>query len=145
MCHIRAHGAHAGHNTGFEHRRQMRILLDNMSKMLRGIITDIVSSDPECEIVAEAPRQDSLRDRLDETHVDVVILAADNMDDEPGRYGDILADHPTTRIIAITSAGNRAFLYELRPHVTLIDELSPARLLSAIKQPPDAGWRTVGQ
>ena len=114
----------------------MRILLANMSQMLRGIITDIVSSDPQCEIVAETAGQKGLSDKLNETHADVVILAASGTDHDSDQFGAVLALHPAIRIIAITSGGDRAFLYDLQPHVTPIDELSPAGLLSAIKQAP---------
>jgi chemotaxis response regulator CheB len=114
----------------------MRILLANMPQMLRGIITDIVSADPLCEIVADPPGRGNLRDKLDETHADVVILAAAGTDNESDQFGALLARHPATRIIAIASGGDRAFLYDLRPHVTPIDELSPAALLGALKGAP---------
>ena len=121
----------------------MRILLGDMPQMLRGIIRDIVSSDPQCEIVAEIPEPSSLRDKLDQTQADVAILAIAETDktDASAQFGALLAHHPATRIIAITSGGDRAFLYDLRPHVTLIDDLSPAGLLSAIKQAPTSCWR----
>ena len=122
----------------------MRILLDDMPKMLRGIINDIVSSDPQCEIVADVPGHGSLSDKLDKTHADVAILAISNSasdKDASDQFNALLAHHPATRIIAITPGGDRAFLYDLRPHVTLINELSPAGLLSAIKQAPTLCWR----
>ena len=102
---------------------------------------DIVSSDPQCEIVAGPAGRHSLRDKLDETRADVVILATAEAAGPSDQFGALLAHHPTTRIIAIATGGDRAFLYDLRPHVTLIDELSPAGLLSAIKQGPAPSGR----
>lgn len=112
----------------------MRILLDGMPQMLRTIVKDILSSDPQCEIVAETAEQNNLRAQLRETPVDVIILASPDVDAVSDRFAPLLAHHPATRIIAITSDGKRAFLYDLRTHVTPIDELSPATLLSAIRQ-----------
>ena len=114
----------------------MRILLNGMPQMLRTIVKDILSADPQCEIVAEAVEQDNLRAQLHETPADVIILAVSDLEGILNRFTALLAQHPATRIIAITSGGNRAFLYDLRPHVTPIDELSPATLLSAIRQSP---------
>jgi DNA-binding NarL/FixJ family response regulator len=114
----------------------MRILLDGMSEMLRTIITDILSTDPQCEIMADMVEQNHLRSQLRETPADVVILAVPDVEATSSRCAELLAHHPATRIIAITSDGKRALLYDLRPQVTPIDELSPATLLSAIRQSP---------
>jgi DNA-binding NarL/FixJ family response regulator len=120
----------------------MRILLDGMPQMLRTIIKDILSADPECEIVAEAVEQNKLGAQLSETPADVIILAVADLEAISTRLAALLAQYPATRIIAITSGGNRAFLYDLRPHVTPINELSPATLLSAIRQSP--AWAPSG-
>jgi len=114
----------------------MRILLDGMPQMLRTIIKDIVSTDPQCEVVAELVEEANLPAQLSQTPADVIILAVKELEDIPQRFASLLARHPATRIIAIASGGNRALLYDLRPHLTQIDELSPAALLSAIRQPP---------
>jgi chemotaxis response regulator CheB len=114
----------------------MRILLDSMSAMLRGFITDILSSDPQCEIVAESQGQNSLHDKLNETHADVVILAHTDNSDALDQFSALLAQYPATKIIAIAAGGNRALLYDLRPHVTYINKLSPEQLLSTIKKTP---------
>ncbi|SRR5258708_5611942 len=119
----------------------MRVLLDNMSQMLRGIVTSVVSSDPQCEIVVAPTGHNTLSDKLDASNADVVILAAANSRDESDQILALLTEHPAARVIAIMSGGDRAFLYYFQPHITLIDELSPATLLSAIKQLHRFAWR----
>jgi len=119
----------------------MRVLLDNMSEMLRGFITDVLSSDPQCEIVAAPPGRNTLNDKLDETHADVIILTAAGSNDESEQFRTLLTQHPATRVIVIASGGDRAVFYDLRPHVTLIKKLSRPALLSAIKQPHALAWR----
>jgi chemotaxis response regulator CheB len=114
----------------------MRILLDGMPQMLRTIIMDIVSGDPQCEIVAERVDEANLPAQLSQTPADVIILAVKELEEIPKRFTSLLVRHPATRIIAITSGGNRGLLYDLRPHLTQIDEMSPAALLSAIRQTP---------
>ncbi len=115
----------------------MRILLDGTSRMLLTFVSEIVLTDPQCEIVAEALDESDSPRRLHDTPVDVIIVASTNADEEPGRFARLLARHPAARIIVIASGG-RAVLYDLGPDVTQIDELSPATLLTAIRQSPAA-------
>jgi DNA-binding NarL/FixJ family response regulator len=115
--------------------KRVRIVLDYMPRMLRTIVRDIVSRDPRCEIVAETSKR-SLPAQLKVTPADVIILAVTDSGHKPERFASLFARHPATRVIAITSGGNRAYLHALRPHVTLINELSSASLLSAIRQAP---------
>jgi len=119
----------------------MRILLDNMSHMLRGIVTNIVASDPQCEIVAAPSGPNTLSGRISAARADVVILAAANSSSESDQIFAVLSEHPTASVIAIASGGNQAFLYDLRPHITLIGELSPSALLSAIKLARPLVWQ----
>jgi len=114
--------------------------LDNMPQMLRGIVTNIVALDPQCEIVAAPSGSNTLSDRISAAGADVAILAAANSSSESDQILAVLSEHPTASIIAIASGGNQAFLYDLRPHITLIEELSPSALLSAIKRVRPLGW-----
>jgi hypothetical protein len=123
---------------GSSELQRIRIMLDGMPRMLQTIVRDIVLTDPLCEIVAETSEHSNLHPRLQQTPADVIIVATTDSAEEPGRFAALLARHPAARIIAIASAGSHALLYDLRPHVTPIDELSPATLLSAIRQSPVA-------
>jgi DNA-binding NarL/FixJ family response regulator len=113
----------------------MRIVLDGMPRMLRTMVEDILSTDDQCEIVAETSEEKDLLDQLAITPADVIILSITDAATGPERFAKLLAQHPQTRIIAITAGGSRAFLFDLRPHVTQINELSPVALLTAVKQP----------
>jgi DNA-binding NarL/FixJ family response regulator len=112
----------------------MRIVLDGMPRMLRTMVEDVLSTDDQCEIIAETSEERDLFDQLAITPADVIILSITDAVTGPERFERLLARHPRTRIIAITSAGTCAFLYDLRPHVTQITELSPLALLTAVKQ-----------
>jgi hypothetical protein len=112
-----------------------------MSEMLRGFIADIVSADPQCQIVAAPPGRSTLSDKLDETLADVVILGAGDSSIGRDQVGTLLSQHPATRVIVIALGGDRATVHDLQPHVRQIDPLSPAALLAAIKQPCASAWR----
>jgi DNA-binding NarL/FixJ family response regulator len=113
----------------------MRIVLDGMPRMLQTMVKDVLSADDQCVIVAETSEERDLFDQLAITPADVIILSISDTVTGSERFAKLLAHHPQTRIIAIASGGTCAFLYDLRPHVTQIAELSPAALLTAVKQP----------
>jgi hypothetical protein len=46
---------------------------------------------------------------------------------------------PSTRVLAITLAGGRGHLYELRPHRVPLGDVSPQGLLDAIRRAPCTG------
>jgi DNA-binding NarL/FixJ family response regulator len=112
--------------------------------MLLAMIREIIASDVDCEIVAETRDQSSLAQSLDDIGADVVIVAPSFSAVRENHFAELLNDHPRTRVLAIATNGQQAFIHELRPFVTEISELSPQTLLAAIRQTTgargQAGW-----
>jgi hypothetical protein len=105
----------------------VRVLLDQLSPMLRSIVVDALSTRTDVELVdgdAQAPTPDLGR-------VDVVLTGADNPHDA-GRAGQLLAAWPQSRILLVATSGRQAVMYELHPRQLVLGDVSPTALVSAI-------------
>lgn len=114
------------------------MVLDAMQPMLMTIVKDVLAVDPCSEIVAEGIPVDQLTGVVRSLRPDVVVL---------GEQGAALAgsDHlvallhggaPPVRVVALSDGSRSALLHELRPHVTVIEDLSPQALLRAVTGAP---------
>ena len=100
----------------------IRVALIDLPQLLSEIVTDMLGQAPEFALAAEGTSPDEL---------DVVIVRAHG-DELPEAGRDQLARRPTSRALAIGGDGRRAYLFELRPHRTLIGELSADTLRAAL-------------
>jgi hypothetical protein len=65
-----------------------------------------------------------------ETGADALIVRADSCDED--EIGDLLAERPAARVLAIAPNGDSGSLYELRPHRVYLGDLSPQALVDAV-------------
>ena len=100
--------------------------------MLCDIIKEVVTSEPDLQIVGQLAARVDLAGAVDQTRADVVVVGL--RDHElPGDCLALFHSHPRTRLLGIAADGRRAFLYELRPQRTPLGEVSPAGLIEAIR------------
>jgi DNA-binding NarL/FixJ family response regulator len=113
--------------------QRIRIVVIGLPQILRDVITDIVADQPDMEVVGDL--------REDETPAMVEDLAGSFVAMRVGPSGE-LPDIGTSllerrarglRILGLSSEGRTGFLYELRPNLVAIGEVSPDRLLSVIR------------
>lgn len=111
---------------------QIRIVLAELPRMLRDIVSDTITRQSDMLVVDELPRR---RDRPASGRrrgVDVVITGLeDGRLDE--RYTQLMQADPRLKVLGITVDGRRAFLFELRPRRILLGDVSPDGLLDAIR------------
>jgi DNA-binding NarL/FixJ family response regulator len=119
-------GVRAADNRTLVERR--RILLVDMPQLLRGIIRSVVVAEEDLEIVAEVTDAGSLDDAIPLYAPDVVIGHSTRCDIER-----LLTDRPRLKVLQVDDTGRSTVLYELRPQRTVLGEVSPARLLNAIR------------
>ena len=101
--------------------------------MLRGILTDLVSAQPDMTLIAAPSNATDLLSAAIVAEPRVIILGLDQGEtDDASR--EVLRRMPDTKVLAIDASGRRAWLYELRPHQVLIGEISPTSLLETIRQ-----------
>lgn len=100
--------------------------------MLSDIITDIVTSQADMEMVGTVTDPGALAATVAEADADVVVLGLPDAE-LPTEYAALLGARPQTRLLGVSADGRRAFLYELRPYRSTLDEVSPAALVDAIR------------
>ncbi len=100
--------------------------------MLSDIITDIVTSQADMEIVGTLADPAAIAATVAETDADVVVLGLPD-EELPSEYVALLGARPQTRLLGVSGDGRRAFLYELRPYRSALGEVSPEALVEAIR------------
>ncbi len=108
-----------------------RTILVGMPRMLCGIITELVSAEPDLTIVGEFDDCDQTLQAIERNGADVVIAGLNGV--APAQVSHLLSERPRLRILAVSRDGGETFLYELRPHERLLGEISPQTLLAAIR------------
>ena len=111
----------------------IRIVLGTIPGMLREIIREVFSGQPDMAIVSEPPSDADLADAVLESRADLVILEL--VDDELGDAGELLLrSHPSLKSLGISRDGRRAAVYQLVPGRTRVFEVSPEGLRAAARQ-----------
>ena len=110
--------------------KKLRILLADMQPMLREIVRDTLTRQPDMEIVGDLDGSKGILQSLE--HVDVAIVGAREPDDSP-LAEQMLQASPSTRVLAIATSGQSATLWDLRPYKVSLGDVSPASLIRAIR------------
>jgi DNA-binding NarL/FixJ family response regulator len=113
----------------------VRVLLMDMSPMLRQILRGLVHGHGGVRVVAEYPEMVPLRRVVEEHEADVVLFGHDS-GRLPTECRELLEARPHTRLLVVGNDGRRSTLYELRPHREPLGEASPDDLLEAIRSGP---------
>lgn len=100
--------------------------------MLSDIITDIVTSQPDMEMVGTVTDGVAAAVTVSETDADVIVLGLPDAE-LPSEYAALLSARPQTRLLGVSGDGRRAFLYEVRPYRSALGEVSPEALIAAIR------------
>ena len=112
-----------------------RIVLIDMSPLLREIIREALVPESDLEVVAEHERPVDLRTAVEQDGADFVIFGADASDDS---VQSLVAANRGVRVIEVRSDGRESVLYELRPHRVSLGEISSETLVRTIRAAP--GW-----
>ena len=109
---------------------QTRVILVEMPRMLGEIVREVVSNEPDLEIV-EADDGDAALATIGASGACVVITRREDPVRE--RIGRWLGTGPQVRVLALSTDGRDGALYELQPQERLLGEISPPVLLAAIR------------
>jgi DNA-binding NarL/FixJ family response regulator len=110
----------------------VRILLAGMSNMLSDIVTAVIAELPDSVVAGHAGEHDDLLSEIRLTNADVVMLQVARPGDAES-FTPLLRGFPALRVVAMTTDGSSGYLYELRPTVTYLAELSAASLRMALR------------
>jgi DNA-binding NarL/FixJ family response regulator len=110
---------------------RIRVLIDEMPAMLRDIIVDVLTAQPDIELIRAAPRA---RVRFQETENEPeVVIAAAGEEDQAASAIARLQRWPRARLLTVQTNGRESVLYELQTRATSLGELSPKQLVDAIR------------
>jgi DNA-binding NarL/FixJ family response regulator len=120
----------------------IRVLIRDAPKMLRDILAQAISGEPDMEVIAEPPVSTQALGRTP-PWPDVLIVGATS-DGAPGdQVSDLLAEWPASRVLIISPRGHSVVMYELVPDARDLGELSPSQLVEAIRSavhPEHSRW-----
>ena len=113
-----------------------RIVLIDTAPLLREILREIISGEPDLALVAEHDAVVDVRKTVEREAADFVVVGRDaaSVDDVRAMVGAGLG----VRALEVYSDGKESVLYELRPHRVLLGEISSDTLLRTIRAVP--GW-----
>jgi DNA-binding NarL/FixJ family response regulator len=108
----------------------IRVLIRDAPTMLRDMLEQAISSEPDMEVIPEPAVPPPARNQLQVPDV-VVVGTSDSEPAEGAR--ELLARWPHSHVLIITSRGHRVLRYELLPRSVDLGEMSPAQLAEAIR------------
>jgi chemotaxis response regulator CheB len=122
--------------------RSIRILVANRPKLMRELILATLADEPGIEIVGEVSDESEIRDRVQQTSPDLLVIALDEPAKRPVICDTLLRDQPGLRIIAVASQQNCSVFYwaSFDIHASQI-EASEQGILNAVRNitPASAG------
>jgi DNA-binding NarL/FixJ family response regulator len=113
---------------------RIRVLVADMTPMLRDIISDAVTNETDLELVGTLDVGQPLLSVLTRIEPDVLILRAGSPNDT-SLAEEVLARWPRTKVLMITHDGRGAVLHTLRPYRVVLGDVSSESLLAAIRRP----------
>lgn len=124
--------------------RSIRILVANQPKLMRELILATLAEEPGVAIVGEVSDEKDIRQSVQDTTPDVLVIALDEPTKRPHLCDTLLRDHPGLRIIAVASQQNYSVFYwaSFDIHSSQI-EASEQGILNAVRNitPASAGER----
>ena len=102
----------------------------DMPRMLREIVDGALSKRPGVRLVDETKADGTLLDAADRTGADCLIVSSESVG--ASEVCRLLEQRPRMRVFAIDGDGRDGCLYELRPNLALVGQLSPDSLAHAV-------------
>jgi hypothetical protein len=109
----------------------INIALVELSGILHDVIRGIVEGQNDLRVVADLADRKGLARTIADTDTHFVIWQADGELSEP--FPDLVERVPRLKVLAVESEGRRSYLWEMRPTRARLGELSPERLICALR------------
>lgn len=92
-------------------QRPLRILLANHPKLMREAVLGVFAGQPDIEIIGEVSEDAEIRERVNQTLPDLLIVSLEEPEKRPAICDAVLKAHPEIRIIAISPTENHTVCY----------------------------------
>lgn len=117
----------------------VRVVLADMSRLTRELISRILEAEPEVQLVGELTAVTlPLRQLIEKADADVLIVGAG----APGLAAEcreLLDQHARLRVLVVSADGDEARLHGVRPYELGAKEFSPDFLLDVVRKPETLG------
>jgi len=110
---------------------QTRIVLVDLPPLLREIVRETASREPDLEVVSEHEAGIDLLAAVERDDPDFLIVGSQEATEQT--VASLIAGGRRLRALEVRSDGRESVLYELRPHRVLLGEISPSTLLQTIR------------
>ena len=118
--------------------KRIRILVADLPRILQEIVTNVLRSQEDMEIVGLNGGSEGLTSAVSRYAADVLIIPWE--EEKLAAVGvELLLEHPALEILAVGPDGRRSFLYRLRPEKVPLGEVSPQLLVEAIRSAVQVG------
>jgi chemotaxis response regulator CheB len=87
--------------------KRVRVLVANRPRLMRDMVLATIADQPDIEVVGDVGESANLVEIVDQVQPDVLILALDEPERQPGERGFLLGRHPRMRILALAPEQNR--------------------------------------
>jgi DNA-binding NarL/FixJ family response regulator len=91
--------------------KPIRVLVANRPRLIRELMMETISDQPDIEIVGEVQEESELASAAERTQPDFLIVALDKNNMLPPACHSILQSHPHVKVIAIASDRNSSMFY----------------------------------
>ena len=113
-------------------RDTIRVLLVDLPPLLRDLLEHAVRSRADCELLPGAGGPWELLTGPTDVPDVVVLGAREGSDAIP--VSSLLEHWPHAQVVTVTERGDRAEVFELRPHRHRLVEQSPAEIIGVLRQ-----------
>jgi chemotaxis response regulator CheB len=97
--------------------QHIRVVVANRPRLMRELVVETISEQPDIEILAEIQDEDKIVDAVEEKHPDVLIIALNETNERPPLCDILLRRYPGMKILALrgqVKSGQRGS-YQNRP------------------------------
>lgn len=115
--------------------QHIRVVVANRPRLMRELVVETISEQPDIEILAEIQDEDKIVDAVEEKHPDFLIIALDESDQRPPLCDILLRRYPEMKILALAPERNSSIFYwgSFDIHESSV-EASEAGILSALRR-----------
>lgn len=119
---------------------RIKVLLVNRSQLLRESLVNLIQFQDDIddiEVVGEVFDLVELLLMVGRTQADVVVMAMQDSDEEPGICSHLLTEYPQLLVLVLSSERESAFLYRQITSKEYVSEVSKGGILKAIRRVKD--------
>jgi DNA-binding NarL/FixJ family response regulator len=115
--------------------QHIRVVVANRPRLMRELVVETISEQPDIEIIAEIQDEDKIVDAVEEKHPDFLIIALNESDQRPPLCDILLRRYPEMKILALAPERNSSIFYwgSFDIHESSV-EASEAGILGALRR-----------